>query len=124
MSRLDVIGSVIGVLMLGYASWAVSGTVPGISGSLAGLVVLLAFCIFMVQKYGHLTIGDVIPKTTILKFGIWPLVLFAAASVLLIYAQTTQSFVLSFLGTTAFGTSFMFSTLAVIARNSENITKK
>lgn len=120
MKTIKLVGNLIGIGITGIVSWVASSTMPTISGMLAAVFLIWISGIFISQKFGHLTIGSVIPVDSILKLGQLPIVLMAFAGIFMVYVITTESFVLGFLATLSYFVSFNISTLAIIARNDAN----
>jgi len=120
MKVVNVVWGVLGIVLTGALSFVLKDSLPEISGVLAGMSLFLILCEVIGIKWGAHPIGSIISRTTILKLGVWPIIVFGVSAALLIYSLSSRSFLLCFLGTLAFVVSFMLVSLGIVARNPAN----
>ena len=85
----------VGIAIIGVLAFVFTGDVPQVGGMLAGASLVLLVALIVGIRYGHRTIGSILPKKVVLKI------------------------VLSFVGTVMFYAGFMFASLAIMAKNPE-----
>jgi VIT1/CCC1 family predicted Fe2+/Mn2+ transporter len=108
---------IFGYCVLALATSLVYPYTPTISGGLVGLFVLLLISDIVDYKYGKRLIASLVPRETILKLGVSPIIAFAVCVLWLMFAS---SFLSSLLAAVSVGFSFIGLTLAVISRNRAN----
>ena len=119
MKFIGLFLSVLGVLITGMLSILFMDSLPQTAGAFMGVSISLLVSLIIERRYGHRTIGSVFSINAVLKLGALPIVLFAGSLLLLVFSLYKQSFMLSFFGVTTSFASFMFVTLAIIARNTK-----
>lgn len=118
-SLVELVVWLIGIALTDVLSFTLKDTVPLAGGMLAGMSVYLILGMVAERKYGRVPVEAVIPKSVVLKLGLWPIAVLVLLAVFFIYVLPQAPFLLGFLETLTTAACFMFATLAIIVRNSE-----
>ena len=110
----------IGIVVTGVLAFVAKDTTPLAGGMLAGMSVFLIFGMVIERKYGHIPVSSILPKSVVLKLGLWPIAILVLWAVFLMYLLPSAPFLLGFLETGITVAIYMFAMLAVVVKNLVN----